>query len=66
MKKIFMILESGEEIFCGFATSIFKYLLSTYEFRIVPMSGNREYVLIRNVYNHERNQIVSYKSVAHE
>lgn len=57
-----MILESGEEIFCGYASSIFTFFLGqgkTY----VPMSGNKEYVLIKNIYNPDRHQIVSYKSI---
>lgn len=66
MRKIVMILESGEEIFCGFATSVFKYLQGVYQCNIVPLHGNREYAMVRNIYNEERRQLVSYKSIPHD
>lgn len=62
MKKIVMILASGEEIFCGFATSIYKYLLITYKNKYVPLNGDRKYVFIRNLYLQDTNQIVSFKA----
>lgn len=61
MRKIIMILESGEEIFCGVATNVFKYLQSAYGGNFVPLHGNRDYAIIRNVYDQKRNQLVSYK-----
>ncbi len=57
-----MVLESGEEIFCGYATNIYKYLLGVYNIKYVPLSGNKQYVLIRNLYNSDKNQFVSYKA----
>ncbi len=58
-----MILDSGEEIFCGFATSVYKYLLAAYKAKYVPLNGDKQYVLIRNMYSPDKNQIVSYKSI---
>jgi hypothetical protein len=66
MKKIVMILESGEEIVLGHATSLFKYLLNKIGYPIVPIHGNREYSLIKNIYDNKHKQFVTYKSVANE
>lgn len=57
-----MILESGEEILCGYASSVYLYLLA-HEGQFVPMSGNRNYTVIRNLYNSKKNQFVTYKSI---
>lgn len=57
-----MVLESGEEIFCGNARNVYKYLLSVYKKKYVPMNGDKQYVLIRNMYSPDKNQFVSYKS----
>lgn len=58
-----MILESGEEIFCGVGSSLFKYFLHTHRLKLVPMSGDRNYNTIRNIFSEEHEQFVSYKSV---
>lgn len=63
MKEIFIVLESGEEIFSGFATSVYKHLLFMYGGKYVPLSGNKEYTCIRNMYSPYYNQLVTYKSV---
>lgn len=61
-----MILESGEEIYCGFSTNIFKYLQSVFGANFVPLHGNRDYAVIKNIYSEEHNQLVSFKSEWHD
>jgi hypothetical protein len=63
MKKIVMILESGEEILCGYARSIFKYYKKMTGLKLVPMNGDKNYTQIRNLYDHNLNQFVTYKAV---
>ncbi len=66
MKKIIIILESGEEIFSGFADSLLKHLMFLYGGKYVPLSGNKDYTCIRNMYNPYYNQFVTYKAIANE
>jgi hypothetical protein len=66
MKKIIMVLESGEEIFCGVARSVYKYLKATYNVKITPLHGDKQYALVKNVYSNEHDQLVSFKSVMHD
>ncbi len=63
MKEIIIILESGEEIACGHARSLFSYFLGTINKVIVPIHGNKGYVLIKNMYHEGLDQYVSYKAV---
>ena len=63
MKKIILVLESGEEILCGYARSIFKYYKKMTGIRLTPLSGDKGYVQIRNVYDFERDQLVTYKAI---
>jgi hypothetical protein len=62
MKEIIIILESGEEIFSGFATSLYKHLLFLYGGKYVPLNGNRDYTCIKNMYNPHHKQFVTYKA----
>lgn len=62
MKKIILILESGEEILCGQASSLYNYLLTKLNQHIVPLHGNREYALVKNLYSEEYDQFVVYKA----
>ncbi len=66
MKKIIIILESGEEIFSGFADTLFKHLFHMYGGKYVPLNGNREYTCIRNMYNPHFDQFVTYKAIAND
>ena len=63
MKKIILVLESGEEILCGYARSIFKYYRKMTGIRLIPLNGDKSYIQIRNVYDYERNQLVTYKAI---
>lgn len=58
-----MILESGEEVLCGYARSVFKYFKMMHNVRLVPLNGDKNYVLIRNIYDYDRKQYVTYKSL---
>jgi hypothetical protein len=66
MKKIVLVLNSGEEIVLGHATSLFKYLLRIESRVIVPIHGNRDYSIVKNVYNKMCDQYVTYKAIANE
>ena len=59
-------MESGEEIVLGYSTSLFRYLLNNRKEIIVPIHGNRNYTIVKNIYNDMCDQFVTYKSVAHE
>ena len=63
MKKIILVLESGEEILIGYARSVFKYFKMMYGYKLVPLNGDKKYIQIRNVYDEDRKQFVTYKSV---
>lgn len=58
-----VILESGEEIFVGFAISLYEFLFTVYEKAIVPFHGHTDYVLVKNIYNPILDEIVSYKAL---
>lgn len=58
-----MILESGEEILCGSSVSLGVYICFLYGEFITPLSGNEDYTIIHNLYNEDKHQFVSYKSV---
>jgi hypothetical protein len=62
MKKIILVLDSGEEIILGHASSLFKFLLNYIGNVIVPIHGNREYTLVKNIYDENHNQFVTYRS----
>jgi hypothetical protein len=64
MKKISIKLASGETIFCGMASSLLSYLLVRMEQIFVPLHGNREYVVIHNIYCEELKDFVTY--IAHD
>ena len=57
-----MILESGEEILCGYARSIFKYYRKMTGLTIVPLNGDKNYTQIRNLYDFDRKQFVTYRA----
>jgi len=61
MKKIIMVLPSGEEKVVGLADSIYDYLLATEEVEVTPLCGKKDYIYIDGVYCTEQDQIVSYK-----
>jgi hypothetical protein len=63
MKQIILVLESGEEVLCGYAKSVFKYFKLMRGEKIVPMNGDKKYTVIRNLYDDNRKQYVSYKAV---
>lgn len=63
MKKIFMILPSGEEVFCTEAPNLLMFLKYLTGFTIVPFNGNEEYTHIENIYSEDAHQFVTYKSV---
>ena len=63
MKKVIIILESGEEIECGYARSLFSYFMGAFNRILVPIQGDKAYVLIKNIYHEELDQYVSYKIV---
>ena len=60
MKKIVLILSTGDSIFCGMASSLMSYLLVRTEQILVPLHGNRDYVSIKNIYCEELQQYVTY------
>jgi hypothetical protein len=64
MKKISIKLSSGEVIFCGMASSLLSYLLVHMEQILVPLHGNRDYVVIHNIYCEEHKAFVTY--IAHD
>ena len=64
MKKISIILSTGDMIFCGMASSLLSYLLMRTEQILVPFNGNREYAIIQNIYSEEHDEYVTY--IAHD
>lgn len=63
MKKIYIVLDTGEEIFVAHATSLYNYFKATRNKVIVPFNGNLDYILVKNIYYPKLKQFVSYKSV---
>ena len=62
MKNIIRITKDGNETKVGVAESIYAYLLAEEHNHIVPMSGDKDYKSIDNIYCEELDEFVSYKS----
>lgn len=62
MKKIYIVLSTGKEMFVGFAESLYEYLLVVHEKPIVPFHGHLDFVLVKNVYNPDVDDYVTYKA----
>lgn len=62
MKKIYIILEDSTEIFVGMAESIYEWILAIHDMVIVPFHGNKNYNIVKNVYNEGYDQYVTYKA----
>ena len=63
MKKIYIVLSTGEEKLVGLANSLYEYLLAVKKKQIVPLHGNIDYILVHNIYNKKRDQYVTYKAI---
>jgi hypothetical protein len=61
LKQIFIILEDGMRICVGLAESLYEWFLLAEERVIVPLSGNRDYISVRPIYNEQYDQFVTYK-----
>jgi len=64
MKKIYLILPSGDLRFLGLATSLYDYLLEKKKKVIVPFHGRKDYSLVKNIYSKEHKQYVTYQAIA--
>lgn len=62
MKNIIRITKDGSQQKVGVAESIHDYLLAEQHAHIVPMSGNKDYTHIDNIYCEELDDFVTYKS----
>jgi len=63
MKKIYIILENGMKEFLGYSDSLYDWFFYAEDRIIVPFHGNSAYALVKNIYNEQYNQFVTYKSV---
>ena len=63
MKKIYLVLSTGQEILVGYATSLYDYLLEKKKKSIVPLHGHIDYMLVHNLYSKKYKQFVTYKAI---
>jgi len=63
MKKILIVLSTGQEILIGYAESIYEWIKEIEERIIVPFHGHNDYIVVHNVYNEAYDDYVTYKAV---
>lgn len=62
MKNIIRITKDGNQQKVGVAESIYDYFIAEGHNHIVPMSGNKDYTHIDNIYCEDIDDFASFKS----